>query len=235
MSLTWTTLRDTLAAALVQAPSPYTSLPTDFETLYPESLQYAEGRIYGDLVMLAQRDVDTSITTVSGTRTFSIAGLANTMVVVEGVALLSGGIQYPYDKGSLDLIDHLWPQASATVAPSAATWVGRYHAMLDDHTIALCPTPDGTYTVQLTGLVQPTGLSAANPSTYLSTVYPELLTAGCMVWLVGALLRNFGAQADDPKQALSWEATYQVLKSNVEGEELRRRGLTDAVPGQKKG
>ena len=51
-----------------------------------------------------------------------------------------------------------------------------------------------------------------------------------MVHLEGELRRNFGAQADDPKQALSWEGTYQSLKDACAFEEARRRGLAPNFP-----
>lgn len=226
MSLTWTTLQNTVAAALVQAPSPYTALPSDFVTLFPQATSYAEGRIYGDLVMLAQRVQDVSQSVTSGVRTISLSSFVNTMVVVERVALTAAGTQWQYVLASLDFVDMFWPATAVTMSPSAADQVGRFWAMRDDHTIVLAPTPDATYVAQVTGLVQPASISATNPTTYLSTVYPDLMTAACMVWLSGALMRNYGSQSDEPQMAQSWESQYTHLVSNAQGEERRRRGLT---------
>jgi hypothetical protein len=235
-ALTWTTLQTALLAALSKAQPPYNVVPADFAALYPSATSYAESRICQDIPMLANRTQDTSLATVAGTRTLTTSGMALTLLAPEGVALLTPagstlatGTLEPFDMSSLDVIDMVWPTQSLTLAPSAADWIGRRWAMRDDHTIVLCPTPDAAYTVVVTGLFAPTPISSSNPSTYLATVYPDLLTAACMVWLCGALLKNFSAQGDLPQQAISWEAQYGTLKAAAEHEEMRRRGLTPNV------
>ena len=145
--------------------------------------------------------------------------------MVEHVSLVVGGVPYPFDTASHDAIDLVWPNSALTLSPAAADWIGRWWGMFDDHTVLLAPTPDAAYQAQVTGLFQPMPISAANPSTYLSRTYPELLTAACLVWLSGALKQNYGAQADDPKMAMSWEQTYQGLLGPAKAEEMRRRGL----------
>jgi hypothetical protein len=232
-ALDYFSLRDTLVATLSQAPYPYVVLPDDFNTLYPQAITYAEGRIYKDLVMLATRTVDTSLITVSGTRSVDLNAMTpNKIIVPEGFALLTPagstrqtGTQTPFDEASLDTIDQFWPTIATTMGPADADNIGRYWALQDDHTLVFSPTPDAAYTAVVTGLFQPVSLSETNTSTYLSEVYPELLTSACLIWLSGALLRNFGASADDPRSALSWEATYQALMATAKYEEARRRGL----------
>jgi hypothetical protein len=152
------------------------------------------------------------------------------LVVPEGVALLSAaGALVPFDEGTIDGIDEMWPTISQTAAP-ALDFQMRLWAMLDNQTIVIAPTPDNTYTVYVTGLFQPASLSLSNESTYLATTYPELLTAACMVFLLGALQHNFGAQSDDPRSSVSWEAQYALLMSGVKDEEMRRRGMLPDVP-----
>lgn len=225
-ALTWLTLRDTLAAALVQAPPPYTVLPADFLTLYTQAISYAEGRIYKDLVLLATRTRNTTLSTVAGSRTLDLSAMTPLPIIVaEGVSLGNS----PYDLASLDVIDMLWPDQSVTLAPALADNIGRFWALQDASTIVVSPTPDAIYVATITGLFQPAPLSAGNPSTYLSTVYPELLTAACMIFLSGALMRLFGAVSDDPKLAVSWEAQYMSLKGLAASEERRRRGLAADV------
>jgi hypothetical protein len=41
---------------------------------------------------------------------------------------------------------------------------------------------------------------------------------------VSGFQRDDGAQADDPKLAISWESVYQELKGSAMEEEQRRRG-----------
>ena len=97
-----------------------------------------------------------------------------------------------------------WPTESVTVAPVLNDWVQRNWAMRDDGTVVLGPAPGAGYTVENTGLFQPAAMSASVTTTYIGNVYGELLIAACMVWLSGALLRNFGAQSGDPQMAMSW-------------------------------
>ncbi len=233
-ALNYYTLRDTLAAALVQAPYPYEALPPDFEiVLYDQSITYAEGRIYKDLVLLYERVIDTTLTTVPGSRYLDMHDMPDgQLIVVENVALITPtgdktgtGTRQPFDVSSLDMVDMIWPQESLTMNPADATWIGRRWAMKDDHLIALAPTPDDVYQAVFTGLRLPQSLGECRSSTYISTWYPELLTAACMYWLSGALLRNFGSQSDDPQQAQSWNATYEKLMPLARDEEYRRRGL----------
>jgi hypothetical protein len=228
---TWTTLQQTLLVALSQSPPPYNIIPPDFTALFPQATSYAEGRIYKDLVLLATRTEDsTSLQTTNGNRSLALSTmLPNVVIVQEGLALIQAGVRYWYDKATLDVIDLIWPNISQTMAPASADWVGRYWAPLDNNIIVMAPTPDAAYQAVIPGLFQPTPISAGNPSTYLSTVYPELLEAACMVWLTGALQRNFGSQADDPRQALSWEGEYTKLMTLAKAEEMRRRGLMPDV------
>ena len=167
------------------------------------------------------------------TRTSTAPTWATPIIIPEGLALITPagttnpalGKRVPFDMASLDLIDLVWPDESVTLDPSAADNIGRYWALRDDQTIVLSPPPDDAYSAELTGLYQPATLSSGNPSTYLATFYSDLLTVACMIWLVGALLRNFGAQSDLPQQAVSWEAQYAALMPMARAEEYRRRGL----------
>jgi len=228
---TWSSLQTSLLVMLSQAPSPYNQIPADFAVLYPQATSYAEGRIYQELVPLNYRKQNTSLVTTPASRTLNLTFASQTVLSVEGFALIipSGttnpalGTRIIYDPSSLDVIDMVWPQESVTVAPEAADWIGRYWALLDDQTLVFAPTVPAVYTAVITGDFEPVPISPTNPSTYLSSVYPELLQAACMVWLSGALTRNFGAQADDPRQAMSWETQYKTLLGSSLLEEQRRR------------
>jgi hypothetical protein len=226
---TYNTLQTMLLAALVRGQPPWT-VPPDafFATLYPQAITYAEGRIYKDLVLLATREIDTSLTTTAGQRTINIS--TTNLIVIEGFALVTpagspNGTRVPFDMSTLDVISEIWPNASVTVPPDVNDFSPRFWAMLNASSVVYCPTADDSYTVALTGLFQPTALSNSNQSTYLSTVYPELLEAACMVFLTGALLHNFSAQSDNPQRAISWEGIYDQLADLAWSEERRRRGL----------
>lgn len=248
-ALTWTTLRNELMAALVQGSSPYTVIPADFATLYTAAISYAEARICAEIPLLANRTQNTQLVTVSGSRRIDLAGMTNPLVVQEGLSLISPAAQtnpalgnrIPFDKATLDFIDLIWPVEATTMDPALADNIGRFWAPLNSGSttaayagsssiIVIAPTPNGIFTIEVTGLFQPTPLSSGNASTYLSTVYSDLLFAACMVFLEGALMRNFGAQSSDPARANSWEQQYQHLKSVCEFEEARRRGIAMDEP-----
>lgn len=222
---TYSTLLTALTVALVQAPSPYTALPTDYAALVPTGISNGEGRIYRDLEALATRKTDSTLSTTANSRLLSLSAMTLPVIVPEGLTLTVSGQTYAFDMASLDIIDLFWPNPTQALSPASSDWIGRYWALLDDHTIVMCPTPDAIYVANITGLFQPTALSTGNQNSYLATTYPDLLFAACMVWLTGTVLRNFGSQADNPQQALSWEKTYQDLLGSAKAEERRRRGL----------
>jgi hypothetical protein len=251
-ALTWTTLQTELLVALAQGPPPYNVVPPDFASLYPNATSYAESRICAEIPLLANRAENSALQTVSGSRRLNLSLMTNPLVVMEGLALLTPntvsapalGTRNIFDQATVEFIDQFWPVEATTLNPSLADNVGRYWAPMNTgpvstiqiggvaatSTVVIAPTPDATYTAVCTGLFQPVPLSAGNPSTYLSSVYPDLLVAACMVFLEGTLKRNFGAQSDDPRQALSWEAIYTQLRDACAFEEARRRGLSPDIP-----
>jgi hypothetical protein len=84
------------------------------------------------------------------------------------------------------------------------------------------PAPDDTYNVEVIGTVNPTPLSAANTTTYLTLYLWDLFVAASMVFMTG-FQKNFGSQADDPKMAVSWESTYKTLFQSADLVDSRQR------------
>ena len=243
-ALNWTTLQTALLAETAKEQPPYNVIPADFAVVFPQATSYAESRIYRDFDgLLGNRQVNTSLSTTGSSRLVSLSGMANQfggpIIVPERFALVVGLNTIQFDRGSLAIIDMIWPQQNGAVqAPVITDFAPRYWDLLDDHTIVYCPTADQAYTCQITGLFQPTPIGPANEtptpitasSTYLSTVYPELLLAACMIHLCGGLLHNFGAQSDASGRAMSWENQYQTLMASAKQEEMRRRGLVPDYP-----
>jgi hypothetical protein len=226
----WTTIQNACLVALSQSPAPYNVIPADFTTQFPQATSYAEDRINTDLALLNTRRRDTSTATGVGSRVVSLSAVTPFITVPESFALFSPAIlsiqnatRYPFIATTVDFIDSIWPIEGNIMDPALAYNVGRYWALADDHTIIYAPTANQAYTCEIWGQYRPVPISAANPTTYLSTYYSGLLIAGCMVWLMGALLRNFGAASEDPRAALSWEQEYQTLLSLARSEEARRR------------
>jgi hypothetical protein len=245
---TWSTIQTAVIQALANASPPYTAVTPDFTIAFPQATSYAENRICRDMPMLANRAQNTQLMTTAGSRSIDLTTMNNItaddqtnpgggpIIVVDGFALISPagtsnpalGLRIPYTQTSLDWIDQFWPQQSVVMDPAAADWIGRYWALRDDHTIIIAPTPDAplgaVYTAEITGLFQPTPISQANPQTYLSTYYPDLLECAIMIFMSGWLQRNFSSQSDDPKMAVSWESQYEILLKSAMEEEQRRRG-----------
>jgi hypothetical protein len=232
MSQTYDSLQIAITVALAQAPSPYNVLPPDYATLFPQAVQYAENRIYREITPLCQRAQNASVSTVASSRQVDLAAQTpSQVIVIEGVALIgpagstpAAGTRYVYDLTSLDWIDTTWPNEASTVSPTDAEYIGRYAALIDNQTLVMAPTPDAAYAVEVTGLYPPTPLSPTNQTSYLLSTYPELVQAACMVWLAGWLQRNYGAQTDDPRMAVSHETQYSSLRDSALAQEQRMRG-----------
>lgn len=237
---TWTSLEQSCAIAMGRLPSPVPANPAYDELFlaqFPLATSYAEARIYHEIPFIASYAQDTSTTTTAGQRTVSLAGTALPLVTPEQVRLItpSGftittGTLVPFDRVTVDWIDRVYPNPTTVVTPSLTWQGGRYWALVNGNTIVLGPTPDAAYTVVLGGLFQPLPISASNPTTYLSTNYPDLLEAAICVFLAGALNRNFGQSADETGQSMSWELQFNKLLAAAKAEEMRRRGLAPDTP-----
>jgi len=234
---TWTSLQQSCAIAMGRLPSPVPATPvydTLFLAQFPLATSYAEARIYHEIPFIASYAEDTSVSTQAGVRTIDLSGTSLPLVTLEHIRLVvpTMGVfpAVPFDRVPLDFLDRYWPDEGTTLAPSLGSAYGQYWALVDAFTVALAPTPDAVYQVKAGGLYQPEPISASNPSTYLSENYPDLLQAAICVFLAGALNRNFGAQADESGQAMSWELLYQKALQPARSEEMRRRGLVPDMP-----
>jgi hypothetical protein len=227
---TWSSLQASIAAALVQAQSPYTTVPADFAQLFPNAVSYAEGRIARDLVLLNTRETDTSLSTTAGSRALpSLSTMAVPIIVPEYLALIVSGAYLPFTHTSLDLINWTWPQQALQIAPATVDQSARMWTLTSDQVIVIAPTPNAALVAAITGLFIQTPMSSSNPTTYIGNVYGDLLFCACMIFLSGALLRNFSATGDEPSLAISWENQYGRLLPGAKAEEARRRGLIPDV------
>lgn len=218
----------TILASQASASSGY-QLPTDFSNILPDAIAYAEGRIYREMTFLATRAQDSSLTFSGNTRSLDLTAMTTIIVVPEGLSIITpkgaipaAGRRVPVLEASLDWIDIMWPVESDTADPLTKLdeWCW---AMKDATTIVVGPTPNDTFGAEITGLFQPTPLSTTNPTTYLTLVYPAFFICAGMIFITG-YMRNFGAQADNPQMANSWETQYQKLAVSTRLEEERRRG-----------
>ena len=209
------------------------STDSNFLTMLPGMIDYAEGRSYRELDLLTTR-ITTTTTLSSGNRNVTLPTSAGTYRVVENVSVFttvgqgsSNGTRSSLIMTSRDFIDNVYPSGQSN------TSVPLFCAMNANIAMILGPSPDAGYTAEIVGTIQPTALSSANTTTFLTTMLPDLFVAASMVF-GSAYMRDFGAQSDDPKMGGSWEAQYGTLKQSADIENLRMKyqsgGWTHAQP-----
>ncbi len=182
------------------------STDTDWATYLPALIEQAELRCYRDVDFLCVRAKVGAVLT-PGLATFATP---TDWVFGQGVRLTDENL--PLDRRDDTFLD----EYGGVGRP-------RYWSEPVAGTLRVAPVPTIPFAAEITYHARPAALTAANPSTWLSLNAPDLLFHACMVVATG-YIRNFGAQADDPKMAVSWEAQYQVTLTGVRREESRRKG-----------
>jgi hypothetical protein len=217
MSFNYTTFSTALSQEIA-----ITATNTDYVTMLPTFIQNAELRIYRDLDLLSTVFRDTGGVLSANSRFFTLPTTFGTFVVVESVNFMSGGVRLnAVTPTSRDFIDAMFP---AEAAPSA-TSTPRFFARDADQTLIVGPAAGAgvaTPNLEVVGTVRPAPLSATNPTTFISTNFPDLLLFASMVEAAG-WMKNYGSQADDPKLAVSWEARYQGAVGPALSEETRKK------------
>jgi hypothetical protein len=196
-----------------------------FADVLPNMINYAELRCYRDLQLLdTEESATTTLTALSRNGT-----LPSGMIVAEHCNIITPASTAP-DNGtrnqavrvSLQMLDYLFPTAAATTASTPS--VPAYWARLDATNVRFAPAPDAAYQAEFIGTIRPAMLTSTNNSTILTQFFPDLFLAASMIF-GAAYQRDFGAQAEDPKLAMSWEQTYSDLMSGSQLEEQRRKAI----------
>lgn len=217
MSYTYTSYRAAIAEELVVDVA-----DTNFLAIFPSLIDYAEQRMYRELDLLSTVTRQTG-TLTSGSRDFTLPTTSGRFVTTQGINVITPSSQTVPNSGtrnqvlpySRDYVDSVWPSTTGTGVPQV-------YAMITDQTVIFGPVPDAAYTVEVIGTIRPTPLSDSNPTTYLTLYLPDAFFAAGMIFGSG-WQKNFGAQADDPKMAVSWETQYQSLIGSANVEEQRKR------------
>lgn len=184
----------------------------DLLAIFPQALQYAEGRLYRDLDLLATRTSDTSVTLVAGTRT---ATCPSTISIVEGVSVLtpigqpvSSSKRNVLERTSLDFLDFAYGQESVTAKPD-------YFTMKSDTLIVFGASPDAAYRIEVTGTTQPDAMSVSNQTSFLGNQFPDLLLSAVIIFISG-WQRDMGSPMN-PQDVNMWASSYDSLfKSALE-------------------
>ena len=203
-----------LASTLIMDPA-----DSAFLAIVPSAIEYAEDRCYQELDLLSTRYRDSSSSLTPSNRNFT---LPDGFVVVEEINVVTpsgtapdSGTRNPLTPVARPVLDTLWPATGTAGTPSM-------YAMVNDASIIVGPVPTGAFVVEVIGTKRPTALSASNTTTPLTTYCPQLFFAAAMVFSAG-WQRDFGAQADDPKIAQSWENQYRTLAASANLELYRQK------------
>lgn len=214
-STTYNQWQAEVALLVSGASTPSTYLAAEL----PSAIDYAEGRIYREFNFLETVTADTSQSTVTSNRNVAIPTdfivINNINIVTPPGNMPSVGTRNQLVKSSKAVLDFLWPSPAILGVPQR-------FAFLNTGQIVLGPWPDNAYVVEFEGTQRPAPLSSSNQTTFISLNMPDLFLVATMIHISG-FMKNFGSQADNPQQAVSWETQYETLARGVDGEELRRR------------
>lgn len=207
----------------------------EFQAVLPNLVGSAELRIYRECEFMATHGQNSSLNVTAGQRTLSLLGMTGQTVGgypvangypvgIEGVSVIepfgtfprTGG-RYRLQPASIDFVDNMWPNEATTGIP-------QYYTMLDHATMIIAPTPDQSYDVEISGSWRPAPMSPTQLNSWLGDNLPDLLFAAVMIEALG-YQRDYGAQSDDPQNALSWKAQYDAAKASALTDETKRRGF----------
>lgn len=219
MSLTYAQFVTNLAQFLVLPET-----DANYLTNLPRIIDDAEQRIYRDLDLLDTivRDASGALTVNSRNFTFP-----QHIVVSESLNVFTPANtttnRFQLVPTTREFLDAMWPNEAAVSVPS----VPQYYAMITDQTIIVGPPPDAAYSMEVVGTIRPAALSASNTTTYLTLYLPDLFFTAANVF-GSAYIQNYGAAADNPQQALTYDSHYQTLLTNANTEENRKKYASSA-------
>lgn len=196
---------------------------SNFTSMLPGMIDYAEQRIWREADFLRQQVTDNTQVVSSGVRTVTISTALGVFITLDQINILSPSSlaipqesRTPLTPVSRAYLDITFP------SDTASTGTPEFYAMISDTQIALGPAPDMPYDIEYIGVQRPNPLSSANSSTYLTQYAPDMFIAASMVFAFG-YMRDFGGQADNPQSAQSWENQYQTLFKSARAEADRAK------------
>lgn len=224
MAINYSTLISECATLTVISSTILVTGDSNFGGIMDAAINYAEGRLYRDLDLVSASIVDASVVCTSGVRTVSLSTTAGNPLQIDALNLLSSAgttssnsTRIPLVPAARSVIDMVYPSALSSNCGQP-----QFFARLSDTQVIMGPTPDQAYGIEMQATIRPDPLSASNSSTWLTQNVPELMVAATMVFLAG-YMRNYGAQADDPQMAQSWEGQYKALMATASVDSMRQK------------
>jgi|SRR5262245_3370880 len=191
---------------------------TNFTNIIPTLIDQAEQKCYMALDLLSTIVTNNAGATVPNQRQLTLSQTSGYFINVQEVNIVNGSSRTPCIKTSRIALNMLWPDENA---PDPSSIPDKW-APITDQIIQFGPSPGSALTVEVIGTVRPTPLSEANPNTFLTDHLSALFLAATMV-AGTAYNRDWGANKDDPKMALSWDDEYTKQLSLAQGEETKRK------------
>jgi len=194
----------------------------DFVAAIPTIIESAEKRCYRDLDLVDASVTDTTgtLTTAAG-RSFTLPTTYGRFIALDQLGVIVAGAVKPMTPASAGFIDELFPSDTAL----NTTDIPAYFSRINDTSVLIAPvlgSSYGTVNVQARGNIRPTALSVSNTTTWLTLYAYDLFFSAAMATISG-YMRNFGAQADDPKLAITWAQEYETRLVSVRAEENRKK------------
>jgi hypothetical protein len=223
MSLTYATTQTAI--------STLTAIPTtdaNFQAIFPNAIDYAESRIYREADLITQDVRDSSGSTSSLNRNFTLPTTIGTFQIVSGINIITptntaadSGTRNPLIPVSRDVIDLIWPSRTGAGVPQNFCYLSQ--SLVSGQTnILLGPWPDNVYTVEVIGKIQPTPLSATNTTTFLTLYLPDVFLMAMQIYYDN-YMHLFSAISSEPQAAVTHEAQYQTLLKSAIDFETRKK------------
>ena len=171
MALTYTTYIAQIANLMAAQSS-----TTQFQTMAPGMIDYAEQRIYRELDLLSTVVTDTTGTLTSGSRNFTLPTTSNgKFVTVQNINVITpagstaaAGTRRPLAPVDKSYLDSVWNSSSGATVP-------KNFAMIDQWNIIVGPWPNANYAVEVVGTIRPTSLYA-NTASLIGSISGTTLT-----------------------------------------------------------
>jgi hypothetical protein len=205
----------------------------NFLTILPQTITYAENRMYRDLDFLFTSDTYVAALSV-GNRVLTIP--EGTFVVTDQINVItpvgqsnpdgSNATRLPCLPSTKEFLDAVYGSSIA-----ANRGVPKYFVPFNDNVFLFGPVPDQAYSVEIVGTYRPASLSASNTETFISKYLPDLFIMASLIYISG-YQRNFGRASDEPQMAVTYESQYQALLKGAAVEEARKKFEASAWSSQ---
>jgi len=193
----------------------------NFLTILPQTITYAENRIYRDLDFLSTVIRRTGYSVNTNSRNLAVPTVD--FVTIQEVNLITpSGVSSPDLGTRFALLPVTKEYINATYSGGSYKSQPLVFAMIDQNNMIVGPWPDAQYYLEITGTYRPDSLSASNSETFISAYLPDLMIMASMIYVSG-YQRNFGRANDDPQMAITYESQYQSLLKGAMVEEARKK------------